>query len=274
MRQRRARPATGRSSAAPRSRRACCAARAASSACASGPAIITIPGPPPYGRSSIGAVVVGREVARIPRREAPQPALAGAAGDAEARRVLDHLREQRHDVDAHRGSARRGSVVGRPVDVDAPRGDVHGVDVGRHPGDQPLAGRRRPRTRRIGCAPLSMTSATVPSSTPSRLTHGEAFEVGPVQLVVGQRGQRGPVDARRRRRAARAPGRGRRCPASAATSAPPWARDVDHVGGAPSRRLRAAAATTCECARAPRDLRTAARPAPCRARRRPRSRGP
>ena len=56
--------------ASPRTPSAACAALAAAIACASGSASITIPGPPPYGRSSTVRCAVRREIARIPHAAA------------------------------------------------------------------------------------------------------------------------------------------------------------------------------------------------------------
>ena len=53
------------------------------------------------------AVIALGVVARIPAMQLQQPALAGAAGDAEAGALVDELRKQADDVDAHRVSRRQ-----------------------------------------------------------------------------------------------------------------------------------------------------------------------
>ena len=76
------------------------AARSARTASRSGSYFSTIPGPPPYGRSS---TVRCRSVANsrgLDVLERDQPALARAPDDAELHHGLDELREQRHDADA------------------------------------------------------------------------------------------------------------------------------------------------------------------------------
>ena len=101
MRERRRLPATGGSTRGAATPASACAAFAARIACASGPGSITIPGPPPYGRSS---TVRWLSVAKSrgfhdPKRHSPRSRARPVTPNAAA--CSDHLRKQRHDIDAH-----------------------------------------------------------------------------------------------------------------------------------------------------------------------------
>ena len=144
-----------------------------------------------------GPVRIRREIARIPHAERPQSALQRATGDADTRDAcVDHLREQRDDVDAHRPSSRRASRR---------RSALRRRQRGRRTGDPRNQSRVAscPATRTSGCAPLRTKSTTLPSTSPARFTTAQAHEVRLVMLVFRQRRQVRRAARRSTRRATR-----------------------------------------------------------------------
>src|SRR6478672_5293597 len=114
---------------------ATCASLAAANARVSGSGISTMPGPPPYGRSS---TVRYESVAKsrgfhTPRAHNPR---------SRARPVTPYpdacVTMSGNSVTTSIRNIQR-LIIERPVDVDAPRGDVHAIDEPLDPRDQPLA---------------------------------------------------------------------------------------------------------------------------------------
>src|SRR5262249_47736178 len=103
------------------------------------------------------AVVVGREIARVPQREAPQPLFPPPPRNAEIRDRREPLREERHAIEADPQPAPHP-----PPPLPAPR------SIFRIPPPAPGRSRSPPlcSTRITSCAPALKNSFTRPRTSP------------------------------------------------------------------------------------------------------------
>ena len=214
----------------------------------SGSASITIPGPPPYGRSStVRCLSVTKSRGfQTPSRHSPRCSARpvtpnrAACPTISGNSVTTSIRILR----SGRGQPR--SVIRAPIDDDPaarPRRPVR-RSPGRaestapapaHPAGAPRATADARRARTTPC--------TSPSRIPARFITGKARQVVPVDLAFRRRRQHRPRRRRLRNPSSSAPPRAMSTPASAATSVPECRRPSSLRVLAP-RSLRAPASAT------------------------------
>src|SRR6185295_2298057 len=170
---------------------AACAARAAASVFARGSASITIPGPPPYGRSSTVRYLSATKSRgfQTPRRHNPRSSALPVTPNRAAWPTIS-------------GNSVTTSILIRseifaPIDVDPRRIDIHPIDDRRHEGDQPFCAARpgRPRHPQQRMRAVLGQPGYFAEQDTCAVSHGEACQVVPAVLAVAGRGQRASPDA-------------------------------------------------------------------------------